>query len=88
MTMRDSRTKLSSDVIEEVRRHFADDVYKTVIPRNVRLSEAPSFGMPAIEYDAHSTGAEAFRQFVLEFLKRVKERSKSQGSLLRPDHTA
>ncbi len=70
MTMYDSRTSLASQVVEEVRRHFGTKVYKTVIPRNVRLSEAPSYGVPATEYDPRSSGAEAYRNFAKEFLKR------------------
>jgi chromosome partitioning protein len=71
MTMYDSRTNLSDDVVREVRKHFGDKVYKTVVPRNVRLSEAPSFGKPVIQYDKSSTGAKAYIDFSGEFLKRV-----------------
>ena len=70
MTMYDGRTKLSEEVVQEVRRHFTDHVYQTVIPRNVRLSEAPSHGQPVTEYDRHSTGAKAYRSFAEEFLAR------------------
>jgi chromosome partitioning protein len=68
MTMTDRRTNLSSQVVQEVRSHFADFVYKATIPRNVRLSEAPSHGMPVIMYDPSSTGAAAYREFAKEFL--------------------
>ena len=71
MTMFDGRTKLGQDVVGEVRSHFGDVVYDTVIPRNVRISEAPSFGQPVIAYDPLSKGAEAYRQFAREFLKRA-----------------
>jgi len=70
MTMFDARTRLSQDVAEEVRSHFGEKVYKTMIPRNVRLSEAPSFGKPVIQYDTHCTGAEAYRQLTQEIIAR------------------
>ncbi|MEZ5300742.1 MAG: ParA family protein [Verrucomicrobiales bacterium] len=70
MTMYDQRTNLSKMVIADVRRVFEDTVYQTVIPRSVRLGEAPSFGKPIIEYDAASTGAEAYRDLAREFLQR------------------
>ncbi len=70
MTMFDSRTNLAHQVVEEVRKHFADKVFKTVIPRTVRLSEAPSFGKPIIHYDKHSAGATAYAALAKEFLKR------------------
>ena len=59
-TMYDSRTNLSSQVLEEVKKYFPDKVYDTVIPRNIRLSEAPSHGEPIIKYDITSKGAEAY----------------------------
>ena len=68
MTMFDARTRLSQDVADEVRNHFGERVYKTVIPRNVRLSEAPSFGKPVIQYDAHCAGAEAYRHLAQEVI--------------------
>jgi chromosome partitioning protein len=70
MTMFDARTKLSSQVVNEVRAHFADRVYDTIIPRTVRLSEAPSFGQSILEYDARGSGASAYRALSREFLKR------------------
>ncbi len=70
MTMFDGRTNLAHQVVEEVRKHFADKVFKTVIPRTVRLSEAPSFGKPIIHYDKHSAGATAYTALAKEFLKR------------------
>ncbi len=69
LTMFDVRTKLSQQVIDEVRNHFKDKVYKTVIPRNVRLSEAPSFGQPINIYDDKSKGALAYRELAREFLR-------------------
>lgn len=70
MTMYDARTNLSAQVMEEVKRHFGDKVYRTIVPRNVRLSEAPSHGRPIIQYDAYSTGARAYRELAVEFLER------------------
>jgi len=82
MTMFDSRTKLASDVVKEVRKHFGPLVYRAIVPRNVRVSEAPSFGQPVTEYARHSSGARAYRRFAKEFLRRVKgkERDKSTKS--------
>ncbi len=70
MTMYDARTRLSPDVVAEVRKHFGDKVYKTVIPRNIRLSEAPSFGRPVIQYDSHCAGAAAYRELAREVIAR------------------
>jgi len=78
MTMFDARTNLGQDVVKEVRSHFGDVVYDTVIPRNVRISEAPSFGKPVIAYDPLSKGAEAYKQFAREFLKRSNARHAAQ----------
>ena len=61
LTMFDSRTNLSLQVAEEVKRHFPGKVYASVIPRNIRLSEAPSHGRPISAYDPYSRGAEAYR---------------------------
>ena len=69
LTMYDARTNLSNQVVKEVKKYFNDKVYKTVIPRNVRLSEAPSYGMPITEYDPRSKGAKAYEKFTREFLK-------------------
>lgn len=68
LSMFDGRTNLSVQVVEEVKKYFREKVYKTVIPRNVRLAEAPSYGLPIIEYDPKSRGAEAYREFADEFL--------------------
>src|SRR3989442_1732353 len=70
MTMFDSRTKLSAQVVAEVRAHFGERVYATVIPRTVRLSEAPSFGKSIFEFDPKGSGARAYRALGEEFLKR------------------
>ena len=66
MTMYDSRTNLSRQVVEEVRRHFKDTVFRTIIPRSVRLSEAPSHGLPVSLYAPHSAGAVAYRLLATE----------------------
>jgi chromosome partitioning protein len=70
MTMFDSRTNLSAQVVADVREHFPERVYETVIPRTVRLSEAPSFGKSILEYDPHGAGATAYRALAKEFLRR------------------
>ena len=70
LTMYDGRTNLSLQVAEEVKRHFPGQVYATVIPRNVRLSEAPSHGKPITAYDAYSRGAEAYRLLAEEMIAR------------------
>ncbi|MFN2476993.1 MAG: ParA family protein [Chthoniobacterales bacterium] len=70
MTMFDGRTNLSAQVVAEVRAHFAERVYQTVIPRTVRLSEAPSFGISIFEYDPNGPGARAYRSLADEFLRR------------------
>lgn len=72
LTMYDGRTNLSISVAEEVKKYFGTKVYKTIIPRNVRLSEAPSFGEPIIFYDARSKGAEVYTKLAKEVLKNVK----------------
>ncbi|MCI9587015.1 MAG: ParA family protein [Oscillospiraceae bacterium] len=70
LTMYDSRTNLSLQVAEEVKRYFPGKVYTAVVPRNVRLSEAPSHGKPICAYDRTSRGAEAYRQLAEEFLRK------------------
>jgi chromosome partitioning protein len=70
MTMFDSRTNLSAQVVADVREHFGERVYETVIPRTVRLSEAPSFGKSILEYDSNGMGARAYRALAKEFIHR------------------
>lgn len=77
LTMYDMRTNLSNQVVKEVKRYFEDKVYKTVIPRNIKLSEAPSFGMPIIMYDAKSKGARAYEKLARELVKNTEERMKA-----------
>ena len=69
LTMYDSRLNLTLQVVEEVKKYFPNKVYKTVVPRNVRLSEAPSFGMPAVYFDRNSKGALAYMELAEEILK-------------------
>jgi chromosome partitioning protein len=66
--MADYRTKLTSEVIDEARNYFKDKVYSTVIPRNIKLSEAPSFGKPIALYDMTSAGAQKYQQLAREIL--------------------
>ena len=68
--MYDSRTNLSQQVADEVKKHFKDKVFDTVIPRNVRLSEAPSYGMPISQYDGRSKGADAYRSLAEEVMRK------------------
>lgn len=70
LTMHDARTRLGRDVEREVREHFADLVFETVIPRNVRVGEAPSYGLPVIHHDPHSAGAEAYFELAKEVAAR------------------
>ena len=72
LTMYDKRNRISFEVKEEVTKYFGKDVFKTIIPRNVRLSEAPSHGLPAILYDINSTGSQAYISLAKEMIKRVK----------------
>ena len=72
LTMYDDRMNLAKQVAEEVRRHFGEKVYTSVIPRNVRLAEAPSFGKPIILYDIRSRGSEAYVSLAREFIQRAE----------------
>jgi len=71
MTMFDGRTKLANQVVDEVRQHFGERVFETMIPRSTRLAEAPSFGKPIIHYDKYSSGSAAYEILAQEFLSRV-----------------
>lgn len=73
LTMYDKRTSLSDQVRDELDRHFAEKVFESVIPRNVRLAEAPSFGKTIYEHDRWSKGARAYKQFAKEVVKRVND---------------
>jgi chromosome partitioning protein len=70
LTMYDKRSRLSDQVADDVRKHFPDKVYETIVPRNVRLAEAPSFGKPAIVYDHECAGSRAYLKLARELLKR------------------
>ena len=74
LTMYDKRNKLSSQVDMEARKHFEDKVYKTVVPRNVRLSEAPSHGMPCIVYDKKCSGSKSYIKLAEEFLEQNNQK--------------
>ncbi len=73
LTMYDGRTNLSLQVVEEVKKYFKEKVYRTVVPRNVRLGEAPSHGKPAVVYDGSSRGSKAYVELAGEILQRNKE---------------
>lgn len=70
MTMFDPRARLASQVIQEVRAHFSNELFETLVPRNVRVAEAPGFGEPLVKFDIHSRGAEAYEKLTNEFLMR------------------
>jgi chromosome partitioning protein len=74
--MFDGRTNLSIQVVDEVKKHFSKEIYRTIIPRNVRLSEAPSHGKPIALYDPRSRGAEVYQDLAREVVKRGQERKR------------
>ena len=71
ITMADGRTRLSAEVSSEVRRYFGDLVFRTAVPRSVRVAEAPSHGLPVIAYDRRSPGADAYFQVAMELVERA-----------------
>ena len=73
-TMYDARTNLSADVVANVKENLDVKVYQTVIPRNVRLAESPSYGLPIIRYDSHSSGAQAYRELAKELAKKKRRK--------------
>ena len=77
-TMYDPRNSLTNEVSAQLHKHFGDKVYRTVIPRNVRLAEAPSHGLPALHYDRYSAGAKAYAALAGEFVKRQGDRTSIQ----------
>jgi chromosome partitioning protein len=83
LTMYDARTRLSSDVADEVRRHLGETVYRTIVPRSVRLSEAPSYGRSIATYSPDSRGAQAYRELADEFLAR-RDRSDDRAAQAAP----
>ena len=88
MTMYDARTNLSQQVVQDVVAHFGELIYETLIPRSVRLSEAPSYGKPIIVHDRNCTGAAAYRQFAREFLERRRSGGPSEIPDEDPDEDA
>ncbi|KFZ28123.1 cobalamin biosynthesis protein CobQ [Pseudidiomarina atlantica] len=79
-TMYDPRNRLANDVSEQLKAHFGAKVYRTVIPRNVRLAEAPSFGAPAMYYDKSSTGAKAYLSLAGELIRRAEQLKKAESA--------
>ena len=79
LTMYDGRTRLAQQVAEEVRQHFPSEVLKTVIPRTVRVSEAPSFGQTVIAYDPQSVGAVSYREAAVELVQRQRTKTNEEG---------
>ena len=73
LTMYDARTNLSLQVVENVKNNLNQNIYKSIIPRNVRLAEAPSYGLPITEYDSRSSGADAYRRLAEEVIHRGEE---------------
>ena len=84
MTMFDGRTRLSAQVVADVREHFGERVYETVIPRSVRLSEAPSFGKTILEYDPNGAGAIAYRALAQEFIRRHASPATPPATMQKP----
>jgi chromosome partitioning protein len=76
-TMYDPRNSLTNDVSDQLHQHFSEKVYRTVIPRNVRLAEAPSHGLPVLYYDRHSRGAKAYVALAGEIVRREEKREKT-----------
>jgi chromosome partitioning protein len=74
LTMYDGRLRLSNQVLDELKTHFGDLLFETIIHRNTRLSEAPSYGQPVVLYDAESKGTQNYMQLAEEFLKRNKQK--------------
>jgi chromosome partitioning protein len=88
LTMYDARTKLSEEVTREVRQHFGDKVFSTIVPRSVRLSEAPSYGQPAIVYDPSSRGSKAYVWLAEEFERRFMAPVESREPATQGAHVA
>jgi chromosome partitioning protein len=86
MTMYDGRTNLAKDVVEEVRRHFSEKVFDTIIPRTVRLAEAPSHGVPISAYSPNSTGGHAYRMLAEEILKGDNIEPRAGASQIEANH--
>ncbi|MDN5863471.1 MAG: ParA family protein [Salinisphaera sp.] len=84
-TMYDPRNRLSGEVSEQLLEHFPGQVFDTIIPRNVRLAEAPSFGLPAVDYDNASSGAQAYRELAVEVLRKNVRREAGRCFVARPE---
>ena len=82
LTMYDARTRLAEQVVAEVKKHFGEDVFRSVIPRSVRLSEAPGFGRPITRYDPSTRGAQAYRDLAREFVTRWTARHGKPGDVI------
>lgn len=82
-TMYDPRNRLSSDVSDQLKKHFGEKVYRTIIPRNIRLAEAPSFGSPVMYYDKSSTGAKAYLALAGEMLRREEQHEEASLESIR-----
>ncbi|MFT3797868.1 ParA family protein [Microbacterium sp.] len=80
LTMYDGRTRLAQQVADEVRTHFPNEVLQTVIPRSVRVSEAPSFGQTVIAYDGNSVGAVSYREAAVEIVRREQQKAQNEGT--------
>ena len=81
LTMFDGRNNLANQVVDDVRAHMGDKVYQTVIPRNVRVSEAPSYGKPAILYDLKCSGSQAYLQLASEVIRRERKLQRCMNSI-------
>jgi chromosome partitioning protein len=86
MTMFDSRTHLALQVVEEVAKHFPELIFRSVIPRSVRVAEAPSFGEPLVSYDPHSRGAKAYEELTVELLARETKSQTKDGRPMTEDN--
>ena len=87
MTMYDGRLRLSNQVVEEIKNHFGELVFNTIVHRNTRLGEAPSFGTPALMYDAESTGAVNYLNLAKEILqKNNMTKIKNEDKIFEPDN--
>jgi chromosome partitioning protein len=88
LTMYDDRTNLAQQVTQELRRHFGDKLLETVIPRNIRLAEAPSYGKPVLLYDVRSRGAESYIKLAKELMERMMQASATNSSTHPTEHIA
>jgi chromosome partitioning protein len=87
LTMVDERTNLTQQVMAEIRAHFKEDVFRTVVPRSVRLAESPSFGQPIVLYDIRSRGAEAYLELAKELMTHDEKKGAGEGAVRPPAGT-